>query len=317
MATVVPQFRNPWVQSLPQFLQNVALNKMAYRFKASEGQKGRDFHAEEAMRQREYESGLLPGQRAFELQKQAAGKEVWGNPVEMTIQGKKVFLQKSNLGKVRQISSGATPSTNVSVYNDMTKRTQGDLEESIVMGGDTLAKLDRVNELFKPEYLEYAGKGKAWLQDKASKFGLETGKFLEGYNAWKMEVDAHTLLWRKFITGVAGGPKEMEAIERTTINTKYDSPAKEKQLRILTEAKIKRAKDLLSKGFDIQKMSPEQRARVVKDYPIKNYGYKEIEIPKGQTKREYDVGAVYEDASGNQMRLSGYDKKGNPIWEKP
>ena len=239
-------------------------------------------------------------------------------------QGKPVFVavRQNQDGSLQEIGRGTRfkpGETNVNI-DTMTKRTQGDLEADIVQGQDTLAKLDRVEELFKPEYLEYAGKGKAWLQDIGSKAGLKTGEFLAGYKKWAAEVDAHTLLWRKYITGVAGGPKEMEAIERTTINTKYDSPAsfkaKSEQIRIITNAQVKRSKDLLSKGFDLEKMSPEARAAVVQQYPIENYGYKELEIPGGKPRAEYTPGKLYEDAKGDKMRFEGYDNSGKPVWGK-
>jgi hypothetical protein len=67
MATVVPQFRNPWVQNLPNYLQNVALTKMAQRFRAGEGQKDRDFRAEEAMKARSYSREQKELDRSFAL----------------------------------------------------------------------------------------------------------------------------------------------------------------------------------------------------------------------------------------------------------
>jgi hypothetical protein len=42
-----PQFRNPWVQNLPNMLQNMALQGIAQKFAAGEGKKRRDFAAEQ------------------------------------------------------------------------------------------------------------------------------------------------------------------------------------------------------------------------------------------------------------------------------
>jgi hypothetical protein len=67
MATVVPQFRNPWVQNLPNYLQNAALTKMAQRFRAGEGQKDRDFRAEQSAEQRRFRAGESLKNREFNV----------------------------------------------------------------------------------------------------------------------------------------------------------------------------------------------------------------------------------------------------------
>ena len=326
----LPQHRNPWMEQLPQFVQQLAFQKIGQKFQEKQTTQQQSFREQEIEEQRGYDKQLTKEQREYVTSERVAGQESRLNlelakdPGLAKIDGDKtvfLFNKKSGMlydtGIPTKKSSGVTQNVNV---DTMTKRTQGDLEADIVQGQDTLAKLDRVEELFKPEYLEYAGKGKAWLQDIGSKAGLKTGEFLAGYKKWAAEVDAHTLLWRKYITGVAGGPKEMEAIERTTINTKYDSPAsfkaKSEQIRIITNAQVKRSKDLLSKGFDLEKMSPEARAAVVQQYPIENYGYKELEIPGGKPRAEYTPGKLYEDAKGDKMRFEGYDNSGKPVWGK-
>jgi hypothetical protein len=315
--TVLPRNYNPWTASLPGFFQNLVFQKMSQKFEAGQAEKSREFEAEEGKKTRsaQMERKLLtqkPGTITQLKVDDSQGKPIYLNVRPMP-DGSLQYL-----GTGTRFKPGVTANINLP---DMTKRTKGELEGRIVQGQDTLAKLDRVEKLFKDEYLEYAGKGKAWLQDVGSKLGMPTGKFLEGYKQWASEVDAHTLLWRKFITGVAGGPKEMEAIERTTINTKYDSPAsyraKAKQIRIMTDAQIKRDKELLAKGFNLRQMSPEDRAKIAEQYPIEDYGYEEIEIPKGKETGTYTPGKLYEDAGGNQMRFGGYDRNGKPVWEQP
>ena len=63
----LPQYRNPWVQSLPSFLQNVALQKVAHKFRAGENQKSRDYQAEQAMEARTYEKEQKTLDRSYEL----------------------------------------------------------------------------------------------------------------------------------------------------------------------------------------------------------------------------------------------------------
>ncbi|MDA3834241.1 MAG: hypothetical protein PF495_12690 [Spirochaetales bacterium] len=211
-------------------------------------------------------------QHLMRLEQQAAKQAAGNGPYKIGElkdfkQGDEFVQHEYTSGGTWEPTGVAAPryksSTNVNINTpDMSKRTQADLESEIVQGKATLDKTSRVRGLYSPEYLEYAGKGTAYLQDIGSKLGMNQGDFLKGYKQWAAEVDAHTLMWRKFITGVAGGEKEMEAIERTTINTKYDSPAsfeaKLDQIERMTVAAITRSEGLLSRGFDIKKMTPEQ-----------------------------------------------------------
>jgi len=179
-----------------------------------------------------------------------------------------------------------TKPSSVTVNNtvDMTPRSQGTLEENIINADEVLASLDRIDESYKEEYLTYKGKAKAIGADILSKAGSKKADaFIEDREKWKTLVDEQTLKWRKFITGVAGGEKEMETIEKTTINTKYDSPAgfrsKLKLRREVVEADKKRSQELLRKGFDVTKMNESDKKRILGDNPLENYGFKAKGIP--------------------------------------
>ena len=173
------------------------------------------------------------------------------------------------------VSSSAT---NVNITNDMTKKTQGTLEDVVYQSGERLAKLDRISELFDPSFLEWGGKARIAGGDKLIKAGVVVDKdYQQKYSTWKKDVDEYTMLWRKFITGVAGGEKEMSTIEKISINTKYDNSvsfqAKLAELKAFEEAAARRAKDLLSKGFQIDQMSDSDKKRLFAKNPIENYGY--------------------------------------------
>ena len=64
---VVPQYRNPWVQNLPTFLQNAALSKMAQKFRAGESEKSRDFQTQQADEARSYADEQKTLDRSFKL----------------------------------------------------------------------------------------------------------------------------------------------------------------------------------------------------------------------------------------------------------
>jgi hypothetical protein len=189
------------------------------------------------------------------------------------------------LGQDLGIAPDTRAQTNVNVNMDMTKKTQSDLQEELIQGytiKDELARIvgtkdpktgDYSGGLYQPEFLEFAGKGRSYIENKASKLGMNVSGFTKKYNKFKAEVDTRTLKWRKFITGVAGGEKEMEKIEKTTINTDYDSPAqfksKAEQMEVMTDAAIARAEWLLKNwGKDYTK-APERLKRIAAEmYPL-------------------------------------------------
>ena len=153
--------------------------------------------------------------------------------------------------------------------------TQTNLEENIISGEKNLDMLARLDEMYDENFLEYTGKTQAVAEDYLSKIGMSKGEYLQKRAKWASEVDTFTLLWRKHITGVAGGPQEMKAIEKTVINTKYDSPAKYKakreQMEIMTKAAVAKDKAYLANGIDLKKMKHEQRAVISQTDPLSNY----------------------------------------------
>jgi hypothetical protein len=102
--TVLPQFRNPWVESLPGYLQNMALEKMAHRFKAGELEKSRKFQEEQQKlrleqqedlfrRRQELQTGLHLDRQAFETSERIAEqkfKEKQGRGY-LTVKGKDFY----------------------------------------------------------------------------------------------------------------------------------------------------------------------------------------------------------------------------------
>ena len=196
-------------------------------------------------------------------------------------------------GWVPVISAGRyKPGVNVNI--DMSPKTKADLEGQIISGMTILDNLKRIDKIYTPEFLTYKGQGKAWLQEKGSKLGFDVGEFVGKREKWKMEVDQQMLKWRKFITGVAGGEKEMQKIEQTTLNAQ-DSPAtyeaKRKQIEIMTRASIARADWLRKKGFgDVSAMSPSERSKLLAQYPLEDFGYEDVltETEEGKETYEYE-----------------------------
>jgi hypothetical protein len=212
----------------------------------------------------------------------------------------------------------ASTQINIGDITGLTKATKSKLQQEIIGLQDQLFDLKQADlpsqqnpeGLFKREYLEHKGKLKGWISRQADKFGVGYEQdFLKRYAAWKGIVKKQTLAYRKLVTGVAGGPKEMKDIESTFINVNVDSPmqylAKRDIYEANTRAAIERKQYALQNfGKDIGSLSRKNRQNIAKQFPFQTY----TESPKDQ----YEVGAIYEDAKGNKMRYAGNGK-----WEKP
>lgn len=168
------------------------------------------------------------------------------------------------------------PQTNITVNTGTTKKTKGELEGQILDSAEIMNDLSDIRKMTKPEYLTWGKRAEMKGAEWASKSGLsdEYNQDLSDYIGWKKRVETRMLRWRKFITGVAGGPAEMKRIESTTLNVK-DSwegfNATLDEMKRMSVAGIKRADALLKKGFDIKKMSPEDRAMIFRMDPLERY----------------------------------------------
>ena len=218
----------------------------------------------------------------------------------------------------------------------MTKKTQGDLEGDILKATGGIATSERLIKASKPEYFEIPHQMKMGISKALERGGITKWKTKEQskyYTFWKM-VRQESLKERKFFTGVAGGEKEMEAIEATTPNMKdsYSSfVATLENRKVLDQALRKRAMTWLDKGVNLKGLTPDQRAKLLEQDPLDNYGWYGVEKrerPKESTEEygaidrdvsegKFEHNQIYEDGSGKQMRFLGYDKKGNPLWSEP
>ena len=168
------------------------------------------------------------------------------------------------------------PTTNIdiNVESPLTATTRTKLQQEIIDADQLLTDLDQAEKLFDESYLTYAGKGKAALTKIADKLGVDVGKeFLGKYSAWQGIVDKQTLTYRKLITGVAGGEKEMRDIARTYINTKDDSPttfqSKQKIYRQNALAAKKRATVALNHfGKKWGDLTPKEQENLANSFPF-------------------------------------------------
>lgn len=100
------------------------------------------------------------------------------------------------------------------------------IEKEIIEVDKQIARFNRMENLFKPEYLTFQGRSKAWLSKQVDKLGFKTDtEFLQSATKFRNESKATFLAYRKWVTGVAGGEEEMKEIAKAFPDVDRNSPA--------------------------------------------------------------------------------------------
>ena len=306
--------QQPWYQPVANDISNFLWQLAGLKVRSNLEAQQAEIEEKRALAKEEREFGrarqLQAEKGAMDIQKTVLGKI--GDVRTMKI-GDEIITEEYQSTGWKEVGRAPRykPETTINMNVDMSKKTQADLEEKIVQADDVIQMLGRVKELYRPEFLQYRGKIQAGAENILSRLGMSEADFARERTKWALEVDKHTLLWRKFITGVAGSPQEMETIEKTTLNTKYDSPAqfeaKLEYMPILAEAAKNRAEYILSRGFK----DPATAPIGIKREAARRYPYpkpEKVDIVSGR----YEKGQIYEDADGNQMKYLGNGKWGKP-----
>ena len=117
--------------------------------------------------------------------------------------------------------------------------------------------LDLMEGLYEPEFLTYLGKSKAFVAAQMTKLGIEMNNedleaFMVRKGSWEAANQQFFNAYRKEITGVAAGEKEIAFLEQSVPNVN-DAPAvymaKVKLQKQLTQKIIDRNKAFLETGF--------------------------------------------------------------------
>ena len=107
------------------------------------------------------------------------------------------------------------------------KGTQTKLEKDVIDLQSTLAELDIIEKQFNPEFFTFKGKGKVFFTALAEKLEIPVGeaatRFLKKRTKFFADSKRVFLIFRKFITGVAGGIEEFREIAKATIDPDADS----------------------------------------------------------------------------------------------
>lgn len=113
---------------------------------------------------------------------------------------------------------------------DLEKSVRASTQKEIIDLDSSIQSLDQNIKNYKDEYSTYWGKGKKWVLGKIERLdpslvGKEDKQFVSDYNNWYIPAKAEYLTFRKWATGVAGGEREMQEIQKAFPDADNMSPS--------------------------------------------------------------------------------------------
>jgi len=168
----------------------------------------------------------------------------------------------ADLVKARAYAADGFTKTNIGVQSSSldgltNKSNQTQAGKEIMGASKIMQTLDLMEGLYEPEFLTYLGKGKGFVAAAFQKAGIEINNedleaFMVRKGSWEAANQQFFNAYRKEITGVAAGEKEIAFLEQSVPNIN-DAPAvymaKVKLQKQLTKKIIDRNKAFLSTGF--------------------------------------------------------------------
>lgn len=169
----------------------------------------------------------------------------------MTPDGPKYMKQSEAVGQTPYMSGGIhyNPETGELQIGGppgggLTKKTQGDVEESLIGTQQGLDRLAQIGKSYNPEFSTYQGAAKAEAFRQLEKTGIglnpERAEYLKGYTVWRQNAGDNLSRYVKEISGAAATDAERQDLNKNLPNTE-DSPTqfmakfenKERQLKMV------------------------------------------------------------------------------------
>jgi hypothetical protein len=140
------------------------------------------------------------GQRAIKAKLAGSGMSLTFDPET----GEMIFTQGQGAG---------TP---------LARGSKGKIEGQLANIETNIGELNRIEELYKPEFLTWAGKGKAFWTNLKSKADVDLSKeekqFSQGRRRFTQDVNKFFNAYRKEITGAAASVQELESLKKAVFN---------------------------------------------------------------------------------------------------
>jgi len=188
---------------------------------------------------------------------------------------RKEFILADLQGQTINIDSEGNISIGKGSLNNMSKKTQGSLEGDILSGTDALDQLNMIEATFEKDFYTIGGKSEAWLQNFFNKMDpSQVDAFTQRKGVHDQYVLQYFNAYRKWVTGVASGEKEMAWIQRSIPSSK-DAPmtfeSKLKSIKAYTEKAIARQKLALNKGLNIKAIGYNDQGMPIFDPAYKKF----------------------------------------------
>ena len=137
---------------------------------------------------------------------------------------------------------------------NMERATKTDLEKNIVETQTQIDAFNEIEKMFQDDYITYKGQIKAGAEKIGEKAGIfKPSGWLTKRQLWYQTAKEKFLAYRKWVTGVAGGEKELMEIAKSYPDPDNNSPteyrANLKQARINAIRLQKRYQMFLSQGI--------------------------------------------------------------------
>lgn len=121
--------------------------------------------------------------------------------------------------------------------NKLSPKLVAKYQEKLIDATTDVGTLENIYKNFDLNAFTYQGKFVETVGEIVDTFGLASEKqtkMLQSRLQQRQQIEQMMLIWRKYITGVAGGEKEMERIESTTLNMHLSPAQAQGALELLT-----------------------------------------------------------------------------------
>ena len=188
---------------------------------------------------------------------------------------RKEFILADLQGQTINIDSEGNITIGKGNLNNMSKKTQGSLEGDILSGQDALDQLNMIEATFEEDFYTIGGKSEAWLKTFFNKMDAsQVDAFTQRKGVHDQYVLQYFNAYRKWVTGVASGEKEMAWIQRSIPSGK-DAPmtfqSKLKSIKAYTEKAIARQKLALNKGLNVEPIGYNDKGMPIFDPAYKKF----------------------------------------------
>lgn len=171
--------------------------------------------------------------------------------------GNQSYQQKGSVIPDGLTKVGGSNTTNVTVNTGNTPTTKTRLQKDIMEATRNVQSFRKTGELFEDSFLTYWGKGKDVVTSQMDKLGISTGdqkSFINRRQKWFRRAKADFIAYRKWATGVAGGPQELKEIATSFPDPVKNSPEKYRanleSIEDVTRDILMLNKDFLESGID-------------------------------------------------------------------